>query len=99
MRKRTEDGVVGGMSWSREGAVRGPPRECTMCLWQLGGNHKLVPDAFPESPRARETIWLWKAWCDGQAAAISGLAVLRAFLWAEELCPGSSWGPACGQQG
>lgn len=79
--------------------MRGPPTECTVCLWQLGGNHKLVPDAFPESLRARQTVWLWRGWRDGQAVAVLGLAVLHAFLWAGEVCPGSSRGPACGQRG
>ena len=32
MRKRIEDGVVGGMSWSREAAVQGLPRESTVSL-------------------------------------------------------------------
>lgn len=53
MRKRIEDGVVGRMSWSRDGAVQGLPRECTVSLavwWEPQTGTRLI-SRIPESKK------------------------------------------------
>lgn len=86
--KRIEDGVVGGMSWSRDGVVKVYPGMYCVSLavwWEPQTGTRLILEFL----RARETLSGHGE--DGVMERLllsRELALRRVFLWAEE---GVSW--------